>query len=1232
MDEKDTINILLIEDDGEEASLIKLNIEDKIENYYCNIKIVSSGEDAIEEFEKNPNYGIVFSDEVLEGTLTGSQTISKIKEKHPFVQAILYTGFDRAPEELEKIIKARIHYYFPKPIDWEQISQTIPMLYELKKNQEKFRLTKNERDWLQEVIESIPAQVAIIEKGSYKIIFANKETKKKHSDDIIGKPCYKVFKRYEKKCLGERCLADEAWEKGETIKTEFGKFRENINSGGEKFYIEEIVTPLKDTTGSYNLVISIGRDITKQKILSDTIATLQNIKYEEDMRLKSKYEKKIIDILLKGIEELGIDRARFYLINRKRNIVENVSSTKEFSKDHEKLVIQIDQDIEEFIDDDETFHKIYPKKELEKVKEINWGNAPNSCTLKLMAEKEIIGLIGMDNYKSGKPISKEDIEYLRNLIRYVGLSIKSMRETHNYESIKKIGSEINRNLSKEDLYQTIVENICQYFNTEMSTIFVYNELNDSLGKGATCIRKVDKTTGKIHFRTDIGYFPETYRRGEFMPGRVFEEWGTMCDNNIPENIKRNKKIIKKYENEVLDSGRIQNAIFSTLVINNKRVGLLRCGNKLDYEGNILETGFRDDEVDSFKFIGNLIADALANRQFLEKMNLISEMSRYIQEEEASNIEQTLFLILTCITMSKGLGFNRAVLFLKDEKNEDKLIVKRAVGPFDDKSAREIWEDQTWKKMEKLSVPEILDKFKDAFQKNRNISFFENPNLNKKEYYLSERFNKECKTIEYEIKHDRNIITETFKNRKSTISIEKDIFLRETGITYEHKYCYFSVPLIGSDRNIGVIYVDNKYNGKPIDPSNIELLRNFSNHVSIAIENARTYQLAQKINQIISEITKGINLNTIFGTIQEEIKKLYKIIDVCLIFIEDMEPSFLRMCDNAKKIRAQKKKDEFEYCLRCNEKTLKKAKDGKFVIKNLKTKKEILNFQPDYIGEAESRIILPITLDDEIIGLLDIYSIEENHFSEFERQLFMNLASQISIAINKIKQAEKEKEQYIIDLTHDVKTKIQQAMSISGNIELGIVKPEKIREKSIEIQNNLELLDYEISGLRFSTSVDEDRFYNLKKQSIAECVFKVLRLVGNNIVKIEKRDIENLPHILIDKRFICHLFSNLLINAKNYSVDLEKFPIEIKTYVKKNEIVFEIINYGVQIKDTKKIFNKWYREEDAKKMHVTGSGLGLNFAKRIIEKHKGQLEAESSRFKNGIYKNVFTLKFLIGNGE
>ena len=1024
----------------------------------------------------------------------------------------------------------------------------------------------------------------------------------------------------------KKCLADEAWEKGRTVRTGFEDFRENTDGKRRKFYIEETVTPIRNINGEYNLAITIGRDVTRQKILTEFNKKLQGVKYNKNLSLKSQYEKKIIDILLQGITEFGIDRARFYFVSKERGFVERVANT-EKSPGKAKSTIALDDDLEGFIDQDKSFYRLYGKDKLEKEKKIDWGDAPNSCTLKVQVEKELIGLIGMDNHKSGRAIKPKGFDYLRNLLHYAGLTIKSMRETHNYESIKKISGEINRNLSAKDLSQTIVRNICRYFNTEMSTIFVYNKATDSLGKGATCIRKVDDT-GKVIFRTDIGNFLETYRRGDFITGRIFIDMATECLNDVPGINGKHREIIEKYEKEILDSGRIQNAIFSTLVINNRPVGLLRCANKLDYEGKILESGFREDEKDSFQFIGNLIADVLANQKFLEKLNIIAEMARYIQGEEAAELDRTLFLMLTCITLGQGLGFNRAVLFLKDENDDDMLVVKRAVGPFDEISVRRIYEDKIWLDLNNETISEILNRFKAAFMEEGDFSFFHTPGLNKKEFYLSERFNAAVREISHSIRKEKNIITQTFSNRKGTIPVGQDNFLKKIGIKREHSGHYHSVPLIFSGRNIGVIYVDNIYNSRPTDPSDIELLRIFSNHISIAIENAREYQLSKKINEIIAEITKNENLDAIFGTIQHEIKKLYKVNDVCVMLESRKESSALRKCELIEKETGENEQEANEYCIRCNDEILEKIKSGESKQKNLINRDQILDFHPGYRGTAKSRIISPIIFENQVIGVLDIYSYQEDQFTEFEEQLFVNLSSQIAILVNRIKRTEKEKEQYIIDLTHDVKTKIQKAMTVSGNMELGFIEPGDIVEKSIEITNTLQLLDNEITELRSSVTADDDKFFSFKKAAILPCIERSLRLVQETPININRGEIKNLPKINLNKRLMTHLFTNLLINAVKYSTDLEKFPIEVNARTCDIQIIFEVINYGIKIHDPGKIFDKWYREEEAKGIYITGSGLGLDFCKRIVAKHKGVIRAESAEFKEGIFRNVFTIIFFI----
>ncbi len=50
--------------------------------------------------------------------------------------------------------------------------------------------------------------------------------------------------------------------------------------------------------------------------------------------------------------------------------------------------------------------------------------------------------------------------------------------------------------------------------------------------------------------------------------------------------------------------------------------------------------------------------------------------------------------------------------------------------------------------------------------------------------------------------------------------------------------------------------------------------------------------------------------------------------------------------------------------------------------------------------------------------------------------------------------------------------------------------------------------------------------------------------------------------------------------------------------------------GIDPKETNKLFNKFSRTKDANKTNVTGTGLGLYIAKKIVEAHQGDIKVIS----------------------
>lgn len=95
----------------------------------------------------------------------------------------------------------------------------------------------------------------------------------------------------------------------------------------------------------------------------------------------------------------------------------------------------------------------------------------------------------------------------------------------------------------------------------------------------------------------------------------------------------------------------------------------------------------------------------------------------------------------------------------------------------------------------------------------------------------------------------------------------------------------------------------------------------------------------------------------------------------------------------------------------------------------------------------------------------------------------------------------------------------------------------------------------------------------------------------------------------DKNLMETVIKNLCENSVKYGSSLVE--VNISNLQKKLEIVVSDNGQGIEKKELKNIFEKFYRIQSNNIHNTKGLGLGLYFVKKIIEKYNGKIEAEST---------------------
>lgn len=241
-------------------------------------------------------------------------------------------------------------------------------------------------------------------------------------------------------------------------------------------------------------------------------------------------------------------------------------------------------------------------------------------------------------------------------------------------------------------------------------------------------------------------------------------------------------------------------------------------------------------------------------------------------------------------------------------------------------------------------------------------------------------------------------------------------------------------------------------------------------------------------------------------------------------------------------------------------------------------------------------------------------IMSNDLRFFEHQL-NTLKQALQRRSREAKQAEQQKSDLVVYLAHDLKTPLTSIIGYSSIIQETADLPLAINQKYNGIvykkAKHMEmLLDelFEVTRFNTQTITLNQRLIdlNMMLEQLAEEFYP--ELIKKQLTVEFKADRQY--KLILDSDQMARVFDNLLRNALHYSEEGSVIKIALFEQEKKIRIVFS--NYGVTIAPDKlsRIFDKFYRTDDARSSTTGGSGLGLAIAKIIVEAHEGTITALS----------------------
>ena len=113
-------------------------------------------------------------------------------------------------------------------------------------------------------------------------------------------------------------------------------------------------------------------------------------------------------------------------------------------------------------------------------------------------------------------------------------------------------------------------------------------------------------------------------------------------------------------------------------------------------------------------------------------------------------------------------------------------------------------------------------------------------------------------------------------------------------------------------------------------------------------------------------------------------------------------------------------------------------------------------------------------------------------------------------------------------------------------------------------------------------------------------------------------------IRADRMHLTNVFFNLLDNALKYNRNIPL--IEVSTFNHQDKVVVSIKDNGIGIekKNVRKIFDRFFRVHTGDVHDVKGFGLGLYYVKKVIADHHGRINVTSEENTGTTFAITFPL--------
>ena len=221
------------------------------------------------------------------------------------------------------------------------------------------------------------------------------------------------------------------------------------------------------------------------------------------------------------------------------------------------------------------------------------------------------------------------------------------------------------------------------------------------------------------------------------------------------------------------------------------------------------------------------------------------------------------------------------------------------------------------------------------------------------------------------------------------------------------------------------------------------------------------------------------------------------------------------------------------------------------------------------------------------------------------------------------QMNEDKMKFLINATHDIRSPLTLIMSPLANLKRrlnGSDQTDALRDIDT-IEHNAHRILNLVNQILDVRRIDKQQLQlHCQKTEMVSFVSGICKMFEYNAEERHitfrfNHDDEQLD-AWIDRNQFDKVVTNLLSNAFKYSLDEGTIDVNLKQDGK--NLTLQVVDNGVGLDNDslKHVFDRFYQGTNSYRLHIDGTGIGLNLCKMIVDMHHGTISARNRQDEKG----------------